>query len=492
MAQTPRPSLVTDLTETSPPLVVDLDGTLVKTDLLLETASRFVTRHPWQTGRLLGWLLAGKPVLKARLAEACPLDPAHLPYREDLLAWLRQQRTEGRSLVLATASHRRLAEPLARHLGLFDQVLASDGQVNLSGERKRACLVEGYGQGGFDYVGNSQADVPVWRAARRAYLVSSNPALIAQVGALGKLAQRWDDGRPPRHLALLRAARPHLWVKNLLLLVPLLVAHRYGDGASLAAALLALLVFSLATSSVYLLNDLADLAEDRRHRRKRQRPCAAGDLSLLDAWLAWPLLLLTAFGIGSMALPWSFLALLAGYFLATLAYSLWLKRLVLVDVLTLAGLYTLRIFAGALVIGVPVSFWLLAFSLFFFLSLAFLKRFSELKSTRLGNKASALPGRGYRQEDLEMVSSLGTGAGYLSILVLALYIQDQHTAQLYHRPEFIWLACPLLWWWLSRAWLIAHRGEMRDDPVLFALQDRGSWTVAAGFLLAFGLARVLT
>lgn len=471
--------------------MVDLDGTLIRTDLLFETANTLVTRHPFQTLRLPAWLANGKSYLKSRLAETSAIDPASLPYNEPLVAWLHGQKAQGRQLVLATASHRRLAELVAWHLDLFDEVLATEGEINLKSNHKRDQLISRYGERGFDYVGNDSADLAVWKAAERAYVVSSSPSLIAKARALGNVEQVFDDGRRPILNTFLKALRPHQWMKNLLVFVPLLAAHRYGDEASLLHVLIAFFVFGLTASSVYLLNDLVDVADDRHHPRKRRRPFASGDLSLLHGWLAWPLLTITAFAIASITLPPIFAGVLGTYFVLTLAYSLRLKQSAVIDVLTLAGLYTLRIIAGAAAIGVPLSFWLLTFSMFIFLSLAFIKRFSELKTARDNGSQERIRGRGYIHEDLEVVSSMGTSAGYLAVLVLALYIQDSHTAELYATPKFIWLACPLLLFWISRAWLIAHRGQMHDDPIVFALKDRVSWLVAACFFAAFGLARLV-
>lgn len=473
------------------PLVVDLDGTLLKGDLLFESANFYVTRHPLQAFRIFAWLLSGKAVLKARLADFADLDPAVLPYNESLVAWLRDQKAAGRTLVLATASHRRLADAVAGHLSLFDEVLASDGNLNLKADAKRDLLVDRYGAGGFDYVGDDRADLPVWQAAGSAHVASASASLLDQARAQGNVDQVFRAGRPPVLPTLAKAMRPHQWLKNLLVVVPLLTAQRYGDVHSVVLALFAFLAFGLAASSVYLLNDLADVANDRHHPRKRQRPFAAGDLSLLGGWLAWPIALFAAFILAGLTLPMFFAAVLAAYFILTLAYTLRLKKIAVVDVLTLATLYTLRIIAGAAAISVPLSSWLLAFSMFIFLSIALVKRYSELRMARDQGDEGRLHGRGYGPDDLEIVSAMGVASGYLSVLVLALYIQDRHTALLYPSREFIWFACPLLLYWISRTWFIAHRGGMHDDPFLFALKDWVSWAVAAGFGLAFGLARLV-
>ena len=477
---------------TTPPLIVDLDGTLIKTDLLLETASQFVLAQPWQTYKLLAWLAQGKSALKSHLAQATRIDVAVLPYNEELVTWLQQEKAQGRSIVLATASHRLLADQVAAHLGLFDEVLATDGSTNLKADAKRAALVAKYGEKCFDYVGNDWADLPVWQSAAQVHVVSRSSRLIDAARRHGKLGQVFSDGKPPLAQALLKAMRPHQWMKNMLVFIPLLAAHRYGDASSVLQALLAFVAFGLTASSVYLLNDLVDVADDRQHVRKRQRPFAAGHLSLLHGWLAWPLLLICAFTLAAAALPWPFTLSLGAYFVLTVAYSLRLKQIPMVDVLALAGLYTLRIIAGAAAIAVPLTFWLLSFSMFLFLSLAFIKRYSELKAARQNGQTKAFRGRGYTSQDLELVANLGVSAGYTSVLVLALYIQDARTASLYATPQVIWLACPLLLFWISRAWLIAHRGQMHDDPIVFVLKDRVSWAVAALFAADIITARVIT
>lgn len=472
------------------PLVVDLDGTLIKTDLLLETASQFVLSKPWRAYKLLTLLSNGKSCLKIYLSQNTNIDVTSLPYNDVLISWLKQKKSEGRVIVMATASPRLLADKVAAHLGLFDEVLATDASTNLKALAKRMALVAKYGEKGFDYVGNDWADLPVWHAAFQAHVVSCSSGLIEVARRQGNLGQVFSDGKMPLAKSFFKAMRPHQWVKNFLVFIPLLAAHRYGVVSSLESALVAFVVFGMTASSVYLLNDLVDVADDRKHTNKRLRPFAAGHLSLLLGWLAWPVLLLCAFELAAAALPWPFTLSLVAYFALTMVYSFWLKRIPMVDVLTLAGLYSLRIVAGAAAISVPMTFWLLSFSMFMFLSLAFIKRYSELKRVFQNGQAKTLLGRGYNTQDLELVANLGVSAGYTSVLVLALYIQDSHTASLYATPQFIWLACPLLLFWISRTWLIAHRGQMHEDPVVFALKDRVSWAVAALFAGVFVLAKV--
>ncbi len=473
------------------PLVVDLDGTLIKTDLLSETASRFLLEQPIRVFMLGVWLCEGKACLKSHLAQVADVDVAALPYNTELLTWLAEQKAQGRRIVLATASQRSLAEQVAAHLGLFDEVLATDAGVNLKSGTKRDALVSRFGEHGFDYIGNDWADMAVWQSAARAHVMSRSPRLIQAVRTHGNLGQVMDDGKPPVILALLQAMRPHQWMKNLLVFVPLLTAQQYGAGANVLLSLLAFVVFGLAASSVYLLNDLVDVTADRNHLRKRTRPFAAGNLPLIFGWVASPLLLVAAFSMAGLWLPWQFTAALAVYFVVTFAYSLRLKQVPVVDVLVLAGLYTMRIVAGAAAIGVALSFWLLSFSMFVFLSLALMKRYSELRAARATGQDSSLRGRGYESQDLELVSSMGASAGNTAVLLLALYVQDGQTARLYSSPTFIWLVCPLLLFWISRAWLITHRGSMHDDPVLFALKDRVSWATAMLIAVLFVLATVV-
>lgn len=472
------------------PLVVDLDGTLIQTDLLLESASQFVLTHPLQCFKPLVWAMQSRAKLKEALADAVRIDVAALPYNAALLAWLRVQKQEGRHLVLATASHQVLADQVAAHLQLFDEVFATQGQTNLKAQAKAQALVNRFGEGGFDYVGNDTPDLAVWDKAHTAHVVQASADLIARVQSMHKLGRVFDSDSQPKLQAVFKALRMHQWMKNLLVFVPLMTAHLYGDVQRLMLAALAFVAFSAMASSVYVLNDLVDVQDDRHHTRKRFRPFACGALSLLHGWMAWPLLLLASVVLSVSLLPMAFGATLGIYCVLTLAYSFKLKQIAVLDVLTLAALYTLRIMAGAVAVSVPLSFWLLLFSVFIFLSLALIKRFSELKAARDAGMSGALRGRGYQPQDLEMVASLGGSAGFIAVLVLALYIQEGQAPHLYGAPQLIWLACPALLFWISRAWLIAHRGQMHDDPVVFALKDTVSWVVAVFMLAVLVLARV--
>jgi len=474
------------------PLVVDLDGTLLRTDLLVETANQFLTRQPLKAYKLFVWLIEGKATLKARLAEQANIDAQALPYNVALLEWLQAEKDKGRSLVLATASHKILATQVATHLNIFESVFATDEKTNLAGPAKRDALLQIYGPSGFEYVGNELADIAIWQVAKTAHVVSPSKILKAKLERLGNLGKVFHGPSTGQSAALLAAMRPHQWMKNLLVFIPLFLAHQYSDTDQFTAAITTFVIFGLAASSAYLLNDLVDIQEDRHHPTKRLRAIASGKLSLLVSWAIFPVLIFLALLLAIVGIerPAPFTGVIALYYLLTITYSLWLKRIVFIDVLTLASLYTLRLIAGALAIGVGVSFWLLSFSIFVFLSLALIKRYSELSNALQTDRTRSIRARGYESKDLEMIATLGASAAYTSVLVLALYIQDGRTASLYLSPALLWLACPLFLYWISRAWLITNRGQMNEDPVSFAIKDRISWVVVGLFATVFAVAKV--
>lgn len=469
------------------PLIVDLDGTLLRSDLLLETGMAFVRHKPLSLFKPFIWLTKGKVALKEGLAQATHIDVSVLPFDPAVIELIEVERNNGRTIVLATASHYSLAERIAEHLQLFDQVLASDSKRNLSAHRKRDLLVEHYGEQGFDYVGNSHDDVPVWAVARKAYVVNPESGVERGARAQGNVEQVIHSN-PSRPKDWLKALRLHQWMKNALILVPLMAAHQLTNPMLLWQGVLAFLFFGLCASSVYLLNDLLDLADDRHHHSKRHRPFAAGRLSIKSGLQLFPILLVGAFSGAAWLLPWEFSGTLIAYYILTLAYSLSLKRQMAIDVIALAALYTLRIIAGAAAFSLELTFWILAFSMFMFLSLALVKRYAELREARRKGDTGKTRGRGYYPADLEMISSLGASSGYLAVMVLALYIHDQATTGLYAHPQVIWLACPLLLFWITRVWMLTHRGQMHDDPVVFAIRDRSSLVVGALFGLVFWVA----
>lgn len=453
------------------PLCVDLDGTLIRSDLLIESVLVLARKDPLSLLRIPGWLMRGKAHLKTQLARRVDIDPALLPYNAPLLDFLNVEHSRGRELVLATASHEKHARAVADHLGLFSSVIATKNHHNLSGDRKRLELVAAYGAQGFDYAANAMTDLAVWRHANGALLVGAS-------NRVQRLARRAVDVRmvfPRASFSLyqyVRALRLHQWVKNALVFVPALAAQQLANPMTFLQAATAFLAFSLCASSVYLFNDLLDLQADRQHARKKERPFASGRIPLTHGFVLAPVLLLASISI-SFALPGVFLIILLGYYTATLLYSFWLKDHVVVDVLVLASLFTFRILGGAAATSILPSFWLLAFSMFLFLSLALVKRSAELVSVQKsgGSRAS---GRGYFTSDLPLLESIGTGTAYTAVLVLALYINSSDVHKMYNKPQLLWLLCPIMLYWVTRIWMKTHRDEMHEDPIVFAISDRTS------------------
>jgi len=470
------------------PLVLDLDGTTVRTDTLVENGLRVLAESPLALLWLLPGAVRSRAALKRAMARAHPIDPKSLVYNEAVLDLARQAKAEGRKVFLVTAADQGVADRVAGHIGLFDGVFGSDGQTNLKAQTKAARLVDRFGAGGFDYAGDAEADRPVWRQARRAILVNPSPGLLARVGAeCSDIAVLGAANTAGQRLGLVaRALRMHQWAKNLLLFAPVLGAHA-AHGRVLLQACLGFLAFSLCASSVYVLNDLVDLPHDRAHATKRCRPFASGALNLLLA----PLLLAGLLGaavIIALVLPPQFLLMLAGYYACTLSYSLALKRRAVWDVIMLAGLYTVRVFAGSAATSIPVSPWLLAFSMFLFFCLAVVKRLTELTLFKRGGGVGKLKGRGYVAEDLDMLRSMATSSGYMSVLVMALYVNAGEITSLYRRPAALWALCPILLLWITRVLMLADRGLMNEDPVVFALRDRASLITGVAAVVAIVVA----
>jgi 4-hydroxybenzoate polyprenyltransferase/phosphoserine phosphatase len=468
------------------PLCVDLDGTLIRTDILWESVIQ-LWRSPAFAARATRVLLShGKAAFKTALAEGIAIDPAALPYREDVVEFLRSQHGLGRDIILATATHRLVAQRVADHLGLFRRVFSTDSGVNLSGARKQAALESAYGRYGFDYIGDHRKDLPVFSAARKTLLVDPSPSLLTAASAVSNVSRVFSENQSAaRNIA--RALRIHQWSKNVLLAVPLLAAHLVLDLRAWASLVTAFFGFSFVASATYLLNDLVDLRADRTHPKKRLRPLASGRLPIYSGLILAVALGLLGFVLSAAFLPLGFVAYLAAYVALTIGYSLDLKRRLLVDVLALAVLYTLRILAGGAAIGVGVSEWLLMFSLFIFISLAFLKRVIELEEN---TGTARVPGRGYSAADLETMRIAGISSGLISVMVFSLYIGSPVVNQLYRSPQVLWLMCPLLIYWISRIWFMAARGEVHHDPVVFALLDWRSYAAAACGLGILVLAKV--
>ncbi len=456
------------------PLAVDLDGTLIATDLLWEGLFILLKQNPLYIFLVPFWLAAGPARLKQAIAERIDIDPASLPYREALLQRLRTDHADGRKIVLATGTPRKFAEAIAAHLGIFDYVLATDGPHNMTSGRKRDALIAAYGDGGFDYAGNSRHDLKVFDAARDAIVVAPDRHAARWQAAHG--AETVPVAKPTLK-TFVKMLRVHQWLKNSLIAVPMVLSHEYFNGNMIWQCLLAFISFSAVASAIYILNDFFDLALDRKHATKRNRPFASGVLSIPFGLGAMAALLAIGIAAG-LLLPIQFLGVLAGYLVVTTAYSLSFKRMLLVDVLTLAGLYTVRVLAGAAATGVDVSFWLLAFSIFFFLSLALVKRYVELRTTAIP-PGERIAGRGYRIEDQEIVAQAGMASAFSSALVLALYMDSVAVRELYPHPWLVWPLAPIVLYLTMRVWILARRDEMNDDPVVFIIRDWRSQIVVA-------------
>jgi 4-hydroxybenzoate polyprenyltransferase len=452
------------------PLCVDLDGSLVKSDTLWDSLLLLARTRPLEGIRVPLWIAKGKAALKAEVTARVSLDVQHLPYNRSVREFLEIERGHGRKLFLATGADRELANRVAEHVGLFDGVLASDGTTNLTADNKLDGLRAAFGAGGYDYIGNGWPDLPLLAHAGAAMLANPAQALRWRLRSRGVTVQREFEDRPPRPKAALKAIRLHQWAKNILIFLPILLAHSLRS-QKILLAILAFVSFSLCASATYIVNDLLDIESDRRHPRKRLRPFASGDLSVPAGMAISGCFLAGSLAIAILALRRNFLIWLLLYLVTTLAYSLYLKRVVLLDVILLSGLYTLRLLAGAAATRVPISPWLAAFSLFLFLSLAMVKRFSELQNTRARSQTLA-NGRGYLLGDIEQLRSFGTASAYASVVVFSFYIGAHEVVRLYHHPARLWLITPLMILWLSRVWLLASRGELDEDPVIFAVTDR--------------------
>ena len=471
------------------PLCVDLDGTLIDADLSAESLFGALRRAPWLILWFPIWWLQGKQKLKAELAARAQPDATVLPYNQSVLALIRAAREEDRKVVLVTGSNIRLAENVQRHLQIFDEVIASDDVINLTGRRKANVLNDLFGEGGYEYVANAQIDMPIWQSAGAAVTVNAPNGVVQRVARLGK--PHIDlPSRGPTVRTWAKAVRLHQWSKNALLFVPAVTGHMLFELGSFAACLLGFLCFGLFASATYIVNDLFDLDADRHHKTKKRRAFAAGVLSVQAGIGASAILLASGIAL-SFLLPPGFRLTLFGYLGMTLAYSFWFKRVASVDVLLLAALYTIRVIAGAFAIGIALSFWLLAFSMFIFLSLALVKRVAELIELKERERAmmpsiaadpanGVVKGREYSTEDIPILQNLGASSGYLAVLVLALYIYSPEVLLLYQTPEILWLIAPLMLLWVTRLWVMTARGFMHEDPVVFAMKDPETW-LAAGF-----------
>ncbi|TVQ29333.1 MAG: UbiA family prenyltransferase [Geminicoccaceae bacterium] len=467
------------------PLCVDLDGSLLVTDSLHEGLLAALVRQPQPTLAALRALPRGKAAFKRRIAELAGLDPALLPYNEELLTYLRAAKAQGRKLALFSAADHAVVMAIAAHLGIFDHAQGSDGTTNLSGANKLAAIRARYGDD-FAYVGNTTVDLPIWQAARGAVVVNNDRRFRAKVETMVPIEAHFEA--PSGGLrAWRKQMRLHQWTKNALIFVPIILAGPLAEPADLAFAMVGFLLLGLLASVGYVINDLLDLPADRRHRTKRDRPFAAGTLQAKDGVVVAGGMLLTAM-VAALFLGTGFALAAAGYFVGTVSYSLVLKRVPMLDVLILAGLFTVRVVAGTTLTSAPFSFWLITFSIFLFMSLALVKRYAELIDQPPGDDAM-LDSRGYSATDLPLLLPFGAGSALAAGLIFVVYlVLERFPLDVYGNPVWLWFVFPILMFWLMRIWRLAVHGHMDQDPVLFALKDRLSLALGGLVLLLVLLA----
>jgi 4-hydroxybenzoate polyprenyltransferase len=483
------------------PLCVDLDGTLVKSDTLVDSVLALVRQNPRALLAIPGWLAQGKAKFKQHVTSAVTIDVAALPYNKPLLEFLFHEHAHGREIYLATAADRALADRIAEHHPIFKDVLASDGSNNLAGNNKLQAFRGRFGEQ-FSYIGNARPDIPILAGCLEPMVANPDAALMSGLRVAKIVPERIFRDGVPLHKAWLKAIRLHQWAKNALIFLPLLLAHAWSaphPASAIVGATIAFLGFGLCASATYIVNDLLDIEADRRHHTKQRRPFAAGNLPAMSGVVVLLTFLVISLAL-MLVLPrlvaltgsplrtwWSPVAWLLVYAVTTTAYSFALKRVVLVDVIVLSLLYTIRIFAGSAASGVPVSNWLGGFSVFFFLSLALVKRFAELEGLRLRDKAPS-NGRGYLLADIEQLRSFGTSAAYASVVVLMFYISNLDT-HLYRHSGRLWFLLPVFLLWVMQLWLLASRGELNEDPVVYAITDKRS--LLLGVLVALVIASAI-
>lgn len=455
-------------------LFVDLDGTLIATDTFFESIVLLLKSYPLKTFSLILWMFKGKAYLKDKIAQHKTPKASLLPYREEVLAFIKKEKGKGRKVYLLTAANQKIANKVANHLGCFAGAFGSNDKINLSGEQKLKRVYQIVGKAQFDYIGDSKVDIPIWKKSNEIIMVNPNTVVINKF----KKSKNVQLIKPSRHKTnlkiMIKGMRVHQWAKNSLLFLPIIMAHQFTDVNLLITVLWAFISFSLCASAVYILNDLIDIETDREHPTKKKRPLASGLMSVKTAAVLIFLLLLTSVFISIKMLSAAFLIILIIYMISTTAYSIILKQIMLIDVIILGGLYTLRIVAGSIASRVDVSSWLLVFSMFFFLSLAFMKRYADLILMKQNNYEE-IAGRGYHIDDLDLVQKSGITSGFVAMLVLALYINSDHVIELYKSPILIWFMIPVLFYWLMRMWMVTNRGEMTNDPINYAIRDRTTY-----------------
>jgi len=464
------------------PLVSDIDGTLITTDLLQEAFLQELRSRPFTALRVLTSLFKGRAALKTRLAQNVGIDPSELPWNSSVVDFLRKEHQNGRPVWLASAASRIYAEKIAEYLGFIDRIFASSATENCKGERKKELIESVAGNEGYDYIGDSEADKPLLKAAHQAWVtgpkanklmadLTSNGIYLEQIG---RSKNRSLCGR------IFHLLRPHHWLKNLLVFLPLIAGHAWFNPTALTGVVFAFFAFSLIASAGYILNDILDLPFDRRHPRKCRRPIASRELGIPHALISFAGLMALSLML-SLSVGWGLVGFVSGYFVLTLTYSFVLKRKPLIDVLTLALLFNVRIFAGAFSAELTLSYWLIAFTLFLFFGLAVMKRTNEL-----GDEEDVeISGRGYQSPDKQVLIPLGVASSVASAVVLSLYMNSPVVDQLYSHPEWLWLAIPIILIWQCGLWISTVRGSMHDDPLVYAVRYPGSYWAGGAILFLF-------
>jgi 4-hydroxybenzoate polyprenyltransferase/phosphoserine phosphatase len=460
------------------PLCLDLDGTLIKSDALFESLIQMLKTNPFLLFIVPFWLVKGKPHLKEEIDKRIEFNAELLPYNEDLINYTKKEKAKGRKVYLVTASHISIANKVGNYLGLFDGIYGTEKGVNLKSKKKAEFLNKKFGENNYVYAGDAKVDFNIWKHSKKAIVVSDNNSFIKQVEKTFEVEKTFYE-KKNLFKTIIKEIRVYQWVKNILLFLPLLLAHSISNVTLLSDVIIGFFSFSLSASFVYVLNDLLDLQSDRSHPRKRKRPLASGRLPIQIGILLVPLLLIVGLSL-SFLISFKFQIILISYIVLTTAYSFKLKKIPMLDIILLATLFTTRIVAGAYAAEVYLSMWILAFSMFFFMNLAVLKRYTELLTMKKRNEIEAR-GRGYTVEDMGLLLSIGPAAGFLSVLIFVLYINSSQATGLYNYTEVLWLIAPIFIYWISRIWHLSVRGKMTDDPIVFTVKDKESYIV--GFLI---------
>jgi 4-hydroxybenzoate polyprenyltransferase len=469
------------------PLCVDLDGTLIRTDLMFECIVLLLKKNPLYIFIIPFWILKGRYFLKYKLNEFEEPDYKSIPVNLDVIKYAENEKKKGRKIILITASINKYAEKFKERFDVFDEAIGSKDGLNLVGKAKSKYLVDKFGIKGFDYIGDNIKDTYIWQHSRIAHIVNPSGKLIDAAKKVAEIGETFDGKKHDFLKIMIKEMRVYQWVKNLLIFLPVLLAHEF-SGLLYLHSLIAFISFSFSASAIYIVNDLFDLESDRCHPTKCKRPISNGDMKIFDSFKIILLLIITSLFIAIIFLPLNFVLLLLAYLILTGFYSFKLKKIYILDIITLASLYTLRIGAGSIATNVFISEWLAAFSLFFFVSLAAVKRFTELKNL-IQTTEKKVKGRGYQTDDIQIIQTYGVSSGLISVLVLVLYINSPKIIQLYSIPALLYLIIPLFLYWILRVWFLAHRGELNEDPILFAVTDKTSYIIGVlTMLLVFGAA----